>query len=200
METPSTKEELRARLLEAAMALLQGAPNQELKVVLLNKGLFYLDLICLRDTGATATGATYLALDQGPVVAKYDRHLVAALENAGWAEQIVDGKAKPLRVKTPLQNFPHLSSSILKLATEMGRDVARLNSTQASEFSHRNPGWKVAYETGLGGHGSPKAINMRLALQQLADGDDDDRDPWLAEPADAGLLKAFRDASIDLNS
>lgn len=191
----ATKSEKRGRLLEAAVALLQGAPNGELKVVLLNKGLFYLDLVCLRDQGHSATGATFMALPQGPVVAKYDRHLVGALEHEGLAEQIQDGMAKPIRLKQRPAKYEYLDEATLKLAEEMGRDVARLTSATASEFSHKNPGWRLAYDSGLGAGKGAKPINMLVALQQLNDSDEDDGDRWLDEEADEPLMKAFRDAS-----
>jgi hypothetical protein len=191
----ATNSEKRGRLLEAAMALLQGAPNGELKVVLLNKGLFYLDLLCLRDYGRTATGATYLALHQGPVVAKYDKHLVRALEDEGLAEQLQAGMAKPIRLKKPLSAFEYLDDDAVKLAGELGKEIATITSSGASEFSHENPAWRLAYDSGLGAGGGPKPINMRIALQQLNDADSDDHDPWLDEDPDEPLLKAFRDAS-----
>ena len=64
------------KLMEASMALLQGAPDSQLNIVVLNKALFYLDLIALRDFGRTITGERYVALPQGPMVADYARKIV----------------------------------------------------------------------------------------------------------------------------
>jgi hypothetical protein len=182
------------RLVEAAMAVLQATPKQELKIVLLNKALFYLDLIALRDTGDTVTHAAYIALQQGPVVAKYDERLIPALERRGLATQVMDGYAKPIRVKTQLTAFQYLTSELRSVAAEIGKEVADLTSTAASNFSHDNAGWQVAYNAGLGGGGKPKAINMTLAMQQLED-ESGDRDPWLDETPDKQLLKAFLEAA-----
>ena len=94
MDTADQEKSL--RLVEAAAVLLEGAPHHALNVTNLNKALFYLDLVALRDRGDTITRTTYLALTQGPVVAKYPTRLVQALENARLARQITSGMAKPI--------------------------------------------------------------------------------------------------------
>lgn len=79
--------EKQQRLLETASAALIAAPENSLKVVVLNKVLFYVDLAALRDRGETVTRNTYIGLQNGPVVAHYDKRLVAGLEEQGVAEQ-----------------------------------------------------------------------------------------------------------------
>jgi hypothetical protein len=192
--TGEDAREREERLVEAAMAVLQATPDQELKIVLLNKALFYLDLVALRDTGETVTHATYVALKQGPVVAKYPERLVPALEKRGLALQGQDGDAKPVRVTKVLSEFQYLVGELRDVAEAIGKKVAGLTSAQASNFSHDNPGWQVAYSTGLGAGSRVKTIDMTLAMQQLDDAPAD-RDSWLDANPDDELLKAFRDAA-----
>src|SRR5437773_2192449 len=96
----------RNKLLEAAMALLQASPRQQLNIVVLNKALFYLDLHALRDLGKTVTDQEYVALPQGPVVDSYKNILIKPLVEGGMAEQLREAAGeytwKPLRVKTPI--------------------------------------------------------------------------------------------------
>ena len=54
------------RLIEAAAAILNAAPDRRLNAVVLNKALFYLDLASLRDRGETVTHNSYIALEKGP--------------------------------------------------------------------------------------------------------------------------------------
>src|SRR4051812_10790778 len=92
-----------SKLMETAMAVLQATPERQLKIVVLNKALFYLDLLALRDLGETVTGQEYVALPQGPVLDNYRTTLVNALTASGYAEQLhvrswPDGHlAKPIR-------------------------------------------------------------------------------------------------------
>ncbi len=74
------------KLTDAAAAILRCAPNNELNIVVLNKALFYVDLVSLRDYGNTLTENTYIALENGPVVAKYQQRLVKPLAEARIAE------------------------------------------------------------------------------------------------------------------
>ena len=53
------------RLIEAAAAILNAAPDRRLNAVVLNKALFYLDLASLRDRGETVTHNSYIALEKG---------------------------------------------------------------------------------------------------------------------------------------
>lgn len=71
------------RLIEAACAVLHAAPDRSLNAVVLNKALFYLDLASLRDRGETITHNSYIALQNGPVVAKYPQRLIKPLEEQG---------------------------------------------------------------------------------------------------------------------
>ena len=80
-------------LIEAASAVLNAAPNRRLNAVVLNavvlnKVLFYLDLDALRDRAETMTGNAYIAIQQGPVVAKYSQRLIGQLETRGIGRQI----------------------------------------------------------------------------------------------------------------
>jgi Protein of unknown function (DUF4065) len=132
------------KLVEASMALLQASPEGQLNIVVLNKGLFYLDLMALRDLGRTITGACYVALPQGPVVDNYQQRIVRALESAGMAEQLEVGRAKPIRVKAPIEDFKHLSESEVVLASGLSKKIASMTSTTMSDFSHKNEGWILA--------------------------------------------------------
>jgi hypothetical protein len=172
-----TKKEKSDRLIEAAMAILQATPQKKLNIVQLNKALFYLDLYSLRDTGKTITQNTYVALPLGPVVADYPKHLVKELEKRELAVQTNEGDSKPVHVRAEIVDFQYLNDDARQLADEIGREIAKKTSSALSEFSHENVGWRLAREDG-----KPKPIDMRVALQQLAD-----EDPWLSEAPDAGL-------------
>jgi hypothetical protein len=170
------------KLMEATMAVLQATPERQLKIVVLNKALFYLDLYALRDFGHVITGQAYVALPQGPVVQEYKTVLVGALTKSKLAVQLqTDGdKAKPIRVVKPLERFEYLNASELRLAEKMGASYSTLTSMAVSQFSHANPGWITAHRNYVDGRPAP-IINMRLALQQLCDDDDD---LWLEAPLD----------------
>jgi Protein of unknown function (DUF4065) len=180
------------RLMEASMALLQGAPDGQLKIVALNKGLFYLDLIALRDLGRTITEERYVALPQGPVVAEYHSKIVRSLSSAGLATQLEIGKAKPLRVTSPLSEFTCLAPSDVELANSISRLFAPRTSTLLSNFSHDNPGWILAYKDFVAGRPAPE-INMRIAMQQVAWEDDDDDDRWMSSQPDEKLLQRINE-------
>lgn len=170
-------QEKKARLREAASVLLQASPESELKIVVLNKALFYSDLICLRDFGETFTGNTYMALEQGPVIAHYSRRLVKPLQKDGTVIEAVNGNAKPLRlVKMPELNF--CKGQWLKSFERIGKKFSELTSQKVSEVSHNNLGWKISWRRG-GQNGAHLPIDMNIAMQQLQ-GDKDD-EAWLNE-------------------
>src|SRR5438105_3859545 len=163
-------------LVEAAALVLEGAGGT-LFVTSLNKALFYADLQAIIETGKPITGTTYVALPAGPVVAKYRQRLVAALEEAGLAEQDDTGDVgKPLYL---------IAQPVRKLVTEeharILRDAAAWakaqSASQLSDYSHDNPGWKAAWDAGLGAKAHAQPINLRIAVQQLLDDD-----PWMNAP------------------
>ena len=174
------------KLMEATMAVLQATPDRQLNIVVLNKALFYLDLYALRDLGETITGQDYVALPQGPVVDGYRSAIIRPLTDAGLAEQIQVAKAKPVKVVKQLARWDHLSGTELSIAQQVGASFTPLTSTAVSRFSHENPGWRLAHRSYVPGGPFPR-INMRLALQQLCDDDDED-DAWLEQPLDAATL------------
>ena len=49
-------------------------------------------------------------------------------------------------------------------------------SRQASDYSHENPGWRLAWNE-FRRSGKPCPINMRVALQQIVEDD-----PWMDWP------------------
>ena len=174
------------KLMEATMAVLQATPERQLKIVVLNKALFYLDLMVLRDFGNVITDQEYVALPQGPVVNEYKTALIGALTRSKLVEQLqLDGdKAKPIRVVKPLDRFECLNASELRLAEKVGASFSTLTSMAVSAFSHANPGWMMAHRNFVEGRPAPK-INMRLALQQLCDDEDE---AWLDAPMDPVVM------------
>ena len=179
----------RTKLLEAAMALLQGSSSQQLNIVVLNKALFYLDLHALRDLGKTVTDQEYVALPQGPVIDSYKEILIKPLVEGDFAEQLqeVAGTftSKPLRVKNRITTFSCLSEREQELARHISAGFFNsFPSAAVSAFSHENPGWRAASAKHQKGRPAVK-IDMLLALQQL--GDDDDT-AWLSEPLDADTM------------
>lgn len=187
----------RNKLLEAAMALLQASPGQQLNIVVLNKALFYLDLHALRDLGRTVTDQEYVALPQGPVVDSYKEVLVKPLVEANLAEQLQVSagrySSKPIRVKHPVTTFVYLDEREQDLARHVSAGFLNsFISAAVSAFSHDNPGWKIAFSKHEEGRPYAK-IDMLLALQQL-DGDDAAA-AWLNEPLDADTLAICSAAS-----
>jgi Protein of unknown function (DUF4065) len=159
---------------EAAMAVLQAAPAKKLNIVVLNKVLFYLDLIALRDFGRVITGSKFIAIDNGPVVAKYEAALVKPLVQFGLAVQRMEGMAKPVEAIKTLGTFHHLDANDLIKVGVVTEKLGAMSSGKVSKFAHANPGWKLAYNGPLVAGG---VINMRVAMQQLMD-----PDPWLDAP------------------
>jgi len=189
----SNKEDRSERLIEAALAILQASDAHELNITVLNKALFYLDLLTLRDTGETATHATYLALKQGPVVANYEKRLVKPLVSRGLARQEAIGEAKPVRLLEDVAalQFRCLDQEAVNLAHEVGKRFSRFTSKRVSDYSHENPAWRIAYDHWQGRGGPAEPIDMILAMQQL----DCDDDPWMNEEADDELKAAFKEAA-----
>ncbi len=165
------------RLIEAASTVLDAAPDQRLNAVVLNKTLFYLDLASLRDRGMTVTENPYIALENGPVVAKYPQRLIGQLEARGIAKQISewDG-SKPIVLGSPLKEFKYLDAKTLTLVSAVTAFFANATSRQASDFSHENPGWDLAWNE-FRHTGRPAAINLLIALQQIIEDD-----PWMDLP------------------
>lgn len=180
------------RLMEAASAVLNAAPQRRLNTVVLNKALFYLDLASLRDRAETITGNTYIAIQQGPVIAKYPQRLIDELEARGIGKQLSewDG-SKPVLLESCPEHFEFIDADTLILASAVTAFFADATSRQASDYSHENPGWLLAWNE-FRRSGKPCPINMRVALQQIVEDD-----PWMDWPllnddeilaaADAGL-------------
>ena len=170
-------DEKRDRLLEAASAVLEHATDNRLNAVCLNKAIFYLDLVSLRDLGHPVTYAPFIALQNGPVVAKYPQRLISQLQDRGIARQISewDG-SKPVLLENCPSHFEYIDADTLLLANAVTSYFAEGTSRQASEYSHENPGWRLAWNQ-YRRTGKPCAINMRIALQQIVEDD-----PWLDRP------------------
>lgn len=183
-------EEKHARLREAALALLAAAPAQRMQITNLNKALFYLDLFELLMTGQTATGTTYVALHAGPVVAKYKDRLVKPLVTDGSVRQSSAGDALPLELVRPLGEFRFLSPQARERAAATARRFGSMRASEASDLSHENPGWNLAYAEGQQLNGMPKPIDMLIALQQLGDPDE-----WLDTAPTDELKGAFTAAT-----
>lgn len=191
MDGPEKNE----RLMEAAAAVLNAAPTHRLNVVVLNKVLFYLDLASLRDRAATITGNTYLGIQQGPVVAKYPKRLISQLESRGIAKQISewDG-SKPVLLETSPSHIQFLDADAMTLVSAVTNWFAPKTSAQASEYSHENPGWQLAWSE-FRRTGKPCQINMRIAMQQIIEDD-----PWMDMPllnGDDALVEADSGVGAD---
>ncbi len=167
-------------LIEAAAIILANA-GRSLGITVLNKALFKLDLVALLETGKQATGATYVALEKGPVVESYKRELVGELERLAIAMQDdADDDYGGAPVGKPVHLLHNvkpkfLDAEVLKLAKEVGAWSKDQNATKVTDFFHKNPGWISAWNDGAG---QGAEINMHLAMQQLLD-----EDPWMKQPA-----------------
>lgn len=172
-------------LIAAAVEILRHAPKKELKITVLNKALFYFDLECLLEKGASATKAPFIAMEHGPVVAKYGQRLVKALDEAGIAKQANgDHQSKPIQLVAD-QGIP--AHEFAEIAARVATRIGRMTAAEVSDLSHKNPGWKIAWAIALRKNKAPQAINMLVAMQELADGDD-----WLSAP-----ITAEEKAAID---
>ncbi len=175
------------RLIEAASVVLNAAPRRWLNAVVLNKALFYVDLASLRDFGQTVTHNTYVALQQGPVVAKYQARLIGQLESRSVAKQLSkwDG-SMPIELVNAPEQYRFIDTDTITLATTVTSYFAEMTSQEASLFSHDNPGWRLAWEEGRRA-GSVPPVNLRIALHQIAEDD-----PWMDLPlvSDDRLLAA----------
>ena len=72
------------------------------------------------------------------------------------------------------------------LVTDVTKFFADSTSVEASEFSHKNPGWQIAWNHFLR-EKKPASVNMRIAMQQIIESD-----PWMATPVieDTEILAA----------
>jgi len=182
------------RLIEAASAVLHAAPNRSLNVVVLNKVLFYLDLAALRDRGDTITHNAYVAIQNGPVVARYQQRLIKSLEERGIARQISQWNgSKPIVLEACPKHFEFLDSDAMITVADVTNFFVDATSKIASDFSHMNSGWKLAWDRYLR-EGKPAAVNMRIAMQQIVESD-----PWMRVPlsSDEEILAAADDAIGD---
>ena len=179
------------RLIEAACAILNVVPNHRLNIVVLNKALFYLDLVSLRDQARPVTHNAYIAIQQGPVVAKYPQRLVEQLETRGWGKQLSewDG-SKPIQLEKIPEHFHYLDADVLALASAVASSLATRSSRQVSDFSHENPGWLLAWND-YRRTGKPAAIDMRIAMQQLIEDD-----PWMEIPPSDDKVLADADGGV----
>lgn len=165
------------RLVEVAMVALAAAPAQRLNAVVLNKVLFYSELAALRDWGKPLTGNAYVALQQGPVVAQFQRRLIGELETRGLAEQLEEWTgAKPVHLTKGDEPIVFLNDEERTLIARVACHFARGTSQQASDYSHENPGWQLAWSR-YRREGRPAAIDLIVAMQQIVEDD-----PWMDEP------------------
>jgi uncharacterized phage-associated protein len=182
-------DEKRTRLIEAAAVILDAAPRKRLNTVSLNKALFYLDLASLRDTGETFTGNTFIAIKYGPVVAKYPKRLIGALQEDGVARQESCGLASPVTLEA-MPDTHAMTAEIRQVAREVADFCARRTAGFLSDISHKNPGWDIAWKEGQR-KGYFRPINMLIAMQQIADDD-----PWLQRPLDEEERAACERADV----
>jgi len=162
------------RLMEVAASILNHVPDKKLKTVALNKALFYVDLVSLRDFGDTVSHNTYIALEHGPVIAKYPNRLVNGLVKAGIAIQSSEGNSKPIVLKQMPDRLDYIDVSIETVIEKVALWAARRTAQEMSDIAHQNIGWIVAYQEGLGRQQPAQPINLYLAMQQIVD-----PDPWL---------------------
>jgi hypothetical protein len=174
-------------VIEAAMAILQATSKMRLGITVLNKALFYADLVALRDLGHSLTNSGYIALPQGPVLNHYERALIRDLDRQRLAEQIQEGWPKPVIVRQPITRFGRLTPEEVAIAQLVARKIEAKSATWVSEYSHENPGWQLAFRDKIG-----SGIDMVLAMQQVVDDD-----PWMDATPDESVREAFAEAETD---
>jgi hypothetical protein len=176
------------RLLDAAVAILEVAPANRLNITLLNKALFYLDLVALRDFGDTITGNVFVALEHGPAVAHYQKRLVKKLEKAGLAKQIDEDESKPV-VLCKGAKSASLNDEEKALIERVTENVVRHigSSKKSSDYSHENLGWQIAYAAGQKKGLAAKPIDLNVALQQITE-----PDPWVDAPFEPAVAQSVK--------
>jgi len=180
-----TPDEKGTRLIEAAATLLSAAPAHRMYTVSLNKALFYLDLVCLRDRGESFTRNSYIALPMGPVIAKYPKRLIGALAHEGIARQEVIGLANPVTlIREP--EFKYADDEIRDVANKVAGWCSQRSTAQVSDLSHQNLGWKMAIDEMARHGGRRRPIDLYIALQQIVD-----HDPWMDEQPSAAMLEKW---------
>lgn len=184
-----THAEKEQRLLDAAVAILSAVPGRRLNITVLNKALFYLDLVALRDLGHAITGNTFVALDHGPAVAHYQKRLVRKLVKAGLAEQVTDAEGSKPVVLVEGASPQSMTEDEVGVANHVASAVSTFidSSKKASDYSHENLGWQIAYRKGQGAGRAPEPIDLHVALQQIAESD-----PWVDTPFDGSFSSAVR--------
>jgi uncharacterized phage-associated protein len=185
MATKKEQNERLERLIEATVALLENAPGRRMQVTNLNKALFYLDLLSLRDKGRTVTDNVYVALEQGPVMNGYQNEL-ETLSRIGLLRQDDNGMDKPVVLQCGRDTYRYMDDYLRATAAEVSRRIAAKSATDVSKFSHKNPGWISAYGRGKPNSRGAMPINMRVAMQQVVDDD-----PWLTSPPDEEVSRCI---------
>ena len=123
------------------------------------------------------THNSYIAIRNGPVVAKYQQRLIRQLESRNIAKQISEWDGSmPIVLESCPEHFQFVDADTLILASKVTPFFASMTSKQASLYSHDNPGWKLAWDD-FGRTKKPAAINLRIALQQIIEDD-----PWMDLP------------------
>lgn len=91
------------------------------------------------------------------------------------------------------EHFQYVDADTLILASKVTSFFASATSRQASDYSHENPGWELAWNE-FQRTKRPTVVNMRIALQQIIEDD-----PWMDTPLlnDDELLAAADAAEGD---
>lgn len=182
------------RLMEVAASILDHTPEKKLKTAVLNQALFYVDLVSLRDFGEILSHNTYLALEHGPVIEKYQTRLVHGLLDAGLATQSSEGSTMPIVLQRVPDRLDYIDDSIAAVIEKVALWAAHQTAPEISDFAHQNIGWLVAYQEGIGSQQPPQPINLYLALQQVVD-----QDPWMEMAytvSDQAIAAADCDAGV----
>lgn len=177
------------RIVEAAVAILHYAAGRSMNITNLNKALFYLDLFALRDLGESVTRSAYIAKRNGPVLADYKKTLIKALADRKLARQESSGQSKPVTLEDGAYERleKQMPESVHALAGHLSKRLGAVFAIVASEYSHENPGWQIAWADGRFPW-QRKPIDMNIALQQLINDADD---PWLSSSDDEDVRDAM---------
>ena len=122
------------------------------------------------------------------------QRLIKPLEERGIARQISQWNgSKPIVLEGSPKHFEFLDSDALLTIADVTNFFADATSKSASDFSHMNLGWKLAWDR-YQREGNPAAVNMRIAMQQIVESD-----PWMRVPlsSDEEILAAADDAIGD---
>ena len=148
------------------------AGDSRFGVTRLNKILFCADFEQFRRTGRAITGGTYIKLENGPVLERFD-DILDGLRTRGELrlEQV---ESDPSMLKRPVALRPpkleHFTPEELRLVDEVIEANRGKTATDVSDLSHEFVGWQVARLGEVIPYGTAFLASPSLTEEEVAHG------------------------------